>query len=344
MMWNRVYRVDVQRFLNLRPIPSKDSKPLALLPRGQIVARLDLAEYNGRWWAVFADLGDRAVVGYVAGDLLSAVVPVTAEKSPQPPSNVGPAQPLAPAGPPPPGQAPPPVRPPPSVPVRSRREWEGEWLRQPVPGGWRGTVGASFTPSEFAEYLETLDWSAWAPENIALHHTWSPTLEMRPAGFTRQHINNMAEQYRIGAGYGWSAGPHLFVDDHRIWILTPLTSRGVHAANFNTDSIGVEMLGNYHTLEEERALQGQRKAIDRFDSGRGAEVRKNAVSAMASLMIARDLDPRRALRFHREEGHAINSGKKCPGGQVGKDAITDELIVEIAAQSQARSSNAGLLA
>jgi hypothetical protein len=101
---------------------------------------------------------------------------------------------------------------------------------------------------------------------------------------------------------GWSAAPHLFVDDQPagIWVLTPLTTPGVHAKSFNPRSIGLEMLGNYD--------------VEAFTSGRGDRVRENAVAAIAMLSAALDIDPD-SMRFHRDEP---NTTKTCPGRNVDK--------------------------
>lgn len=76
-MWDRVYEVDTDRaLLRLREIASEDSPILARLEPGQIVCRLDTAVHNGQWWAVFADLGQSAYVGYVQFAHLAPLRPV----------------------------------------------------------------------------------------------------------------------------------------------------------------------------------------------------------------------------------------------------------------------------
>jgi hypothetical protein len=102
---------------------------------------------------------------------------------------------------------------------------------------------------------------------------------------------------------GWSAGPHLFVDDQPagIWVFTPLTTPGVHAKSFNGRSLGLEMLGNYD--------------VEDFDSGRGALVRDHAVAAIAILSAALDIDPE-WMMCHRDEP---STTKTCPGNNV--DAV-----------------------
>lgn len=174
----------------------------------------------------------------------------------------------------------------------------GGMVEQTRAGKWKGIVGLSFTAESFREYVQGLSWDDWVPEFIVLHHTEDPNLAMRPSGFTLQHILDLQAYYRDDCG--WSAGPHLFVDDKQIWVFTPLTTPGVHANSWNSRGLGVEMLGDYR-----REL---------FDEGRGSKVRANAVAAVAILSEALGLDPE-TLMLHRENGETDHY---CPGDNVDK--------------------------
>jgi len=366
-LWNRVYRVNAKNALNLRPHPSTSNSPLVKLSRGQIVARLNDEIYPGNWFAVFADLGDRAYTGYVASWLLEPLRPDTqiTHVDPNPPSeseteahdptideedelihippeDQGDSKSIADIAPPsPPDQA---------LENRTRADWEGEWISLPS-SNWRGTVGASFTPEEFEYYVRTLNLSSVASQNydprfVAFHHTWRPNLDDRPAGFSRENIRSLARGYEFNLdargrikldaqgnrSRRWRGAPHLFVDDRRIWVLTPLTARGTHAAYFNKDTIGIEMLGNFLTQEEqvafERVDRNGQQGVDNFDSGRGLRVQENAISAAATLMNALGLDPTVATRFHRDDRRAKEIGKQCPGGQVDPSSIIAQLLKE----------------
>jgi hypothetical protein len=137
---------------------------------------------------------------------------------------------------------------------------------------WKGIIGQNFTPESFLEYVRGLVWNLWQPDFIVLHHTAVPSLSQRANGFNSASMSGLQRYYRDELG--WSAGPHLFVDDQPagIWVFTPLTTPGVHAKSFNGRSLGLEMLGNYD--------------VENFDSGRGARVRDNAVVAIAILTMA----------------------------------------------------------
>jgi hypothetical protein len=166
---------------------------------------------------------------------------------------------------------------------------------------WKGIVGKSFNPQQFAEYVGTLSWDEWIPEFIVLHNTGEPCLSNRPNGLEPEHIRGLRSYYRDDMG--WSAGPHLFIDDLQIWVFTPLTTSGVHAPSWNSKSIGVEMLGDYDSEE--------------FNSGRGELVKQNSAAAIAILSLALGIDPA-TMRLHREDPKTTHH---CPGDNVDKDAF-----------------------
>ena len=102
----------------------------------------------------------------------------------------------------------------------------------------------------------------------------------------------------------WSAGPHLFIADDLIWVLTPLTTSGRHSPSWNAISWGVEMVGEYQ--------------IEDF----GDAVRDNTLAALTTLHALAGLDPNK-LRFHKED--PITTHKTCPGRKVNKADIIARL-------------------
>ncbi|TGE20559.1 hypothetical protein E5K00_21430 [Hymenobacter aquaticus] len=177
---------------------------------------------------------------------------------------------------------------------------------------WKGIVGAGFTPAEFDSYCHTLTWPAWRPGFLVLHNTSIPTLAQRPNGFRRQHMLDLEHYYRDVQE--WNAGPHLFVDDKRIWVFTPLTVSGVHSPSWNKLSLGVEMLGEY--------------ATESFTTGRGLNVRHNTIAALATLSAVLGLAPA-TIRLHKEDPKTSHKG--CPGKNVVKAEIIDavqELLID----------------
>jgi hypothetical protein len=136
-----------------------------------------------------------------------------------------------------------------------------------------------------------------------LHNTAAPTLQQWMSGPTtpQQRILNLEAYYRDQMG--WSAGPHLFIDNQLIWAFTPLTTSGVHSPSWNHVSWGIEMVGDY--------------SQESFDQGPGAAVADNAVKALATLHTLMGLDPD-TLKFHKEDPGTTHN---CPGSNVNKPNI-----------------------
>jgi N-acetylmuramoyl-L-alanine amidase len=170
---------------------------------------------------------------------------------------------------------------------------------------WRGIVGTSFTPVEFNAYCRSLCWDSWRPSFIVLHHTESLSLEQCPNGLTRDHILKLESYYRDKLGL--RAGPHLFVDDRCIWVFTPLNVAGAHSPSWNNISLGVAMLGDYDK--------------ESFHTGRGLDVRKNTVSAIATLCTILEIDCHNLL-LHREDPVVKDV---CPGSNVQSLQVIREI-------------------
>ena len=170
---------------------------------------------------------------------------------------------------------------------------------------WKGIVGTSFSAEDFDSYCHTLMWTAWRPSFVVVHNTASPSLAQRPKGFTKQHILNLEAFYRDEQQ--WKAGPHLFIDDKKIWAFTPLTVSGTHSPSWNKTALGIEMLGDYER--------------EPFDSGRGLKVRQNTISALATLCGILGFDPS-TIRIHREDPLTTHA---CPGKKVRKLEIIQEV-------------------
>lgn len=177
---------------------------------------------------------------------------------------------------------------------------------------WKPIVGKAFSPAEFSTYCGTLTWTAWRPSFLVMHNTAIPTLSEEPNGFTSASMNGFVSYYRDTMH--WSAGPHLFVDDHQIWVFTPLTTPGVHSPSWNHQSLGMEMLGNYDS--------------DAFNSGRGLAVHQHAVAAMTTLFgIFGWPADNSHYRLHKED--PLTTHKSCPGSNVQKSAVLGELQVAL---------------
>jgi hypothetical protein len=174
-----------------------------------------------------------------------------------------------------------------------------------MPSNWKGIVAKNYSAKQFDSYCHELQWNAWRPSFIVLHNTGIPSLAQRPSGFTLQHIKNLEAFYRDTQK--WKAGPHLFIDDKTIWVFTPLTVSGTHSPSWNKEAIGIEMLGNFET--------------ESFSTGRGLQVRKNAVNAIATLCGILGLNPN-SMKLHREDPLTTHA---CPGKNVRKLEIIQEV-------------------
>lgn len=177
-----------------------------------------------------------------------------------------------------------------------------------VPPGQRfPIVGAAFTLPEFVAYLAGIsdDQMTWSPSAITVHHCAAPSLAQRPDGFLPQHMLNLRSYY---TSLGWDRGPHLFIDDKRIWVFSPLTARSIHAVSFNAASLSIEMLGNYD--------------VERPDSGRGEKVTALAAAAVVALS-RRYRSVVKPLQFHRDDP---KTDKTCPGKLITKDWFNRRVI------------------
>lgn len=159
-------------------------------------------------------------------------------------------------------------------------------------------VGTVWSPETFKEYLGGVIVPSWV-KSVTLHHCGEPNLAQRPNGFKIQHIINIMDFYK---GKGWSAGPHLFIDEDQIFGMTSLYHQGIHAVSFNKSSIGIEVLGDYD-------------CEDPF-TGRGFACWQVAAKATRALLDWANLDINsETVLFHRND---IKTNKTCPGSKIEK--------------------------
>jgi hypothetical protein len=186
-------------------------------------------------------------------------------------------------------------------------------------------VGKCFaTAAELLAYLEGLQFGAWRPRFVTMHHTGAPDLKTWRGWQTRAHpitdaqwMQNLAAYY-AAPPLNWHAGPHFFFTPSHYCVLSPPTARGVHAVSFNALSWGVECVGDFDS--------------EPFDS----VVRARYVAGLAALHMALGLAPapfqrgQRGLHFHRDDPKTT---KTCPGRHVDKAALILEIEAQIADDS-----------
>jgi hypothetical protein len=156
-------------------------------------------------------------------------------------------------------------------------------------------VGKRFTPAEFRQYVETLDFSSWRPQFVVLHNTSAPRLSQWHDKPGEQRMQDLA--YYYGTEQGWRGGPHLIIDDDGIWVFNPLNRSGVHSPSWNAISWGVDMVGEY--------------SEEPFNE----KVRDNTVEAIATLDSSVKIDAA-TLHFHKDDPRTTH--KDCPGSHVDK--------------------------
>jgi N-acetylmuramoyl-L-alanine amidase len=171
-------------------------------------------------------------------------------------------------------------------------------------------VGKVWKPSELAIYLRDIQKPVWCT-SITFHHTGIPTLAQRPNGFTPQHIKNIQSYYETATKQkkAWKSGPHLFIDDDQCWGMCAFTSHGTHAKAFNSNSIGIEVLGDYN--EED------------FNTGRGRDCWNIATEAGRVLLDWLGLKLEQTnIKFHRDDPKTT---KTCPGSKIQKDWVLERI-------------------
>lgn len=178
----------------------------------------------------------------------------------------------------------------------------------------------NYTQEQFRLRVASLTWPRWRPSLIVLHNTAAPTLAQWhetekkdvAAGLTpgATRIGNLERYFRDDQH--WSGAPHLFIPDDFIWEFNPLTEPGVHSPSWNHLAIGIEMVADFDREDD--------------DAGPGAIVRRNAIFATAILCATLGLDPRRAVKLHKDDPKTTHA---CPGKDFADDR--DEVIEEIEA-------------
>jgi hypothetical protein len=156
--------------------------------------------------------------------------------------------------------------------------------------------GRHLTLPEFERHLATLDLGR--VDQVVIHHTYQPNLDdwRRQGGaFWLNAMKAVYEQkpWTDDQGrehLGWTAGPHLYVDDGGVWLFTPLTQDGVGVAGHNARTRHIEVVGDYREAPPTGAVWA------------------NAVAAAALTLRRAGLGVER-LTYHR----ALVGTTECPG-------------------------------
>lgn len=187
-------------------------------------------------------------------------------------------------------------------------------------------VGKCFpTADKFSAYLDTIQFSAWRPKFVTMHHTGGPSLATwrtyahgtRKVPITdEQWMKNLAAYY--GNEMKWSAGPHFFFTPDNFCVLSLPNKKGVHAVSFNAMSWGVECVGDFDS--------------EPFT----ADLANRYAEGLACLHSALGITPgpyrfqTSGLHFHRDDP---KTSKTCPGKKVDKGAMVRLIEMRIAAMT-----------
>jgi hypothetical protein len=159
---------------------------------------------------------------------------------------------------------------------------------------------AHYTLPEFRALLGRLTLGAWRPKFPTLHNTGVPSLKQWQAmGATPQERwgGNLNRYYQ---GMGWHAGPHLVVCPDYVWALCDLTKPGVSVSCWNSETFGIEMVGNYEVGDNAAAVLAA--LAEKFEWGDLADF------ALGYL----------GLHFHHD---CARDHHACPGSKVGKPDV-----------------------
>lgn len=180
-------------------------------------------------------------------------------------------------------------------------------------------VKMPFKQEDFGQYCKSLQWLKWRPSLVVWHNTAAPSLSQwidsakKDAssglipGISR--IKSLEKFFRDDNK--WSGCPHLFIANDYIWIMNPLTLPGVHSPSWNGFSIGIEMIGDYSTEDD--------------DTGEGLKVKNNCIYATAILCETLGLNPEVAIKLHKEDKKTTHD---CPGEHIARDK--SDMIVAVA--------------
>lgn len=188
---------------------------------------------------------------------------------------------------------------------------------------WNDFDGKPYTREEFKRMVDEIPAASlrWV-KYLTVHNTASPSIAQwigpTPAA---QRILNLQNYYE--KQLGWRSGPHGFIPPHKdicMWGFTPFRVKGVHASCFNSNSIGLEMVGDFDRED--------------FNSGDGALVRDNTIFVLAVLYNKLGLRPDgyvygvSGLHLHHDckrDNHA------CPGKKMrdGREAFVRAVLAKM---------------
>lgn len=181
-------------------------------------------------------------------------------------------------------------------------------------------VKQPFTQEQFRVYVNSMVWNRWRPSRVVWHNTGAPSLAQwiksarddAAKGLTPGMSRIRSLENFFKSNQGWSGCPHLFIANDFIWVMNRLDSAGVHSPSFNSTAIGIEMIGDFSTEDD--------------DAGVGLAVKNNTIFATAMLCEALGLEPTDGQRvggaftgtifLHKQDPRTTHD---CPGKDIAQD-------------------------
>ena len=163
---------------------------------------------------------------------------------------------------------------------------------------WTPIDGRGLTLDQLKAHVENLKFTAWKPSFMVLHNTGSPTLKQWHSTPGATRMKNLENYFRNERG--WQSGPHAFVADDLVWLFTPFTAKGTHSPSWNGTALGIEMVGDFSTEDD--------------DAGPGLKVKNNTAALFGMLHAKLGLNPA-TIKLHKEDKKTTHD---CPGKNIEK--------------------------
>lgn len=229
-------------------------------------------------------------------------------------------------------------------------------------------VNMAMTIDDFTTYLKTYNFGTIPPDFVVFHHTVDPSTTWAPSAASKKVWNaneqglssiqikaKRLRQLGVLKNYyqntlGWSAGPHLFIDERYIYLMTPMSDIGIHAKWGNSFkrngklhySVGIEVVGNYEQVRWPAAVQGMvRGAVQSLQHRLGTfdlrymyadGVRPGCITTAHGEQVCAHPE---LLRWGGLSSHRDYNKPSCPGRAITEDFYTQVVRGELAVGAQA---------
>lgn len=219
-------------------------------------------------------------------------------------------------------------------------------------------LAQALTLAEFERYVAAYHFGTVEPDFVVLHHTSIPATSWAPAGqparywdageagmtlaqIKAKRLRQLQGIANVYEGNGWQTGPHLFIDDLFVYLMTPMYFIGTHAKWGNSFhqagllhySIGIEVIGHHATKRWPAAVEAlvggavrclaKRLGI-RLDYMYADGVKPGRATKIVQGRLVEYCPHPERLRFGGLSSHRDYNKIECPG-----DAITEDYYLRV---------------